>query len=103
MYAQWRQGPEGEHIYTLFVSIDVLEHKVKPRKGLHMGWCSELAEVSLLLASQPTEDIHAVDLEYTHWTKIAGRLPNLKTLNPSSPESHNRFATLLANEAGLEQ
>ena len=53
-YSQWGQGTEGEYICTLFVSIDVPEHKVKPRKGLHMGWRREPREISSLLTSQMT-------------------------------------------------
>jgi hypothetical protein len=36
-FAQWGQGVEGEHICTLFVSIDAPEHKIKPRKGFLLG------------------------------------------------------------------
>ena len=31
-FAQWRQGTDGEHICTLFVSIDVPEQKVKTKE-----------------------------------------------------------------------
>ena len=101
-YAQWGQGTDGECICTLFVSIDVPEQKVKPRKGLHMSWRKEPTEVSNILAERVTEEIQAVAPDYTHWKKMAGRLPE-KTTEHAPPESHNRFASLLESEAALEQ
>ena len=100
-YAQWKQGSDGEFICTLFLSIDVPEQKVKPRKGLHLTWRKEPPEVSTLLAERETDEIQAVDPDYPHWTKMAGRLPE-KTTEPAPPESHNRFASLLESEAALE-
>ena len=102
-FAQWGPGADGEHICTLFVSIEVPEHKIKPRKGFQMGWRREPPEISPTLATLMTDEIQSVDPNHTHWTRMARRLPNMKTSEQSSPESHNRFATLLENEAALEQ
>ena len=102
-FAQWKQGADGEHICTLFVSIDVPEQKVKPRKGNQMGWRRESREVSQILATLKSEEIQPFESDYTQWTKMARRLPNSKTFEQSSPESHNRFATLLENEVEHEQ
>jgi hypothetical protein len=60
-YAQWAQGTEGESICTLYVSIDVPEQKVKPRKGNTLSWRKEPVEISLLHTSKITEDIQAVE------------------------------------------
>ena len=100
-YAQWRQGPDGENICTLFVSIDALEQKVKPRKGLHLSWRKEPPEISTLLAERAKDDIQMVDPDFPHWKKMAGRLPG-KSNEQAPPESHNRFASLLENEVALE-
>ena len=97
-YAHWGQGADGEHICTLYVSIDTPEHKVKPRKGFALGWRREPVEISSLRASQTTEDIQIVDADLTSWQRMAGRLPNMKTVDHPPPESHNRFASLLEEE-----
>ena len=64
-YAQWGQGTKGESICTLYVSIDVPEQKVKPRKGNNMSWRKEPVEVSLIRASPNTEDMQPVEPENT--------------------------------------
>ena len=97
-YAQWTYGTEGESVCTLYVSIDVLEQKVKPRKGNNMGWRKEPMEVSTIRASQLIEDIHLIEAEQTLWQSMAGLLPTLKATDQAPPESHNRFATLLEDE-----
>ena len=102
-YAQWGQGTEGEFICTLYVSIDVPEQKVKPRKGHNMGWRKEPLEVSKTRTSQLTEGIHLIDAEQSLWQLMAGKLPNLKAVEQTPPESHNRFATLLEDAAVIVQ
>lgn len=102
-YAQWGQKEEGESICTLYVSIDVLEQKVKPRKGNHMGWRKEPVDVSLLRTSQATEEIQLVEPDNPLWQRMAGRLPLTQAKEHMSPESHNRFATLLEKEATSDQ
>ena len=102
-YAQWGQGAEGEHICTLYASIDVLEQKVNPRKGNNMGWRREPVEISSTLVSHTTEEIHFVESHHTLWQRMAGRLPSLKDIDSPPPESHNRFATLLDEEASSDQ
>lgn len=97
-FAQWGSGAEGEHICTLFVSIDTPEHKVKPRKGFQLGWRKEPEEISTLLASPGTEDIQIIDSDQLLWQKMAGKLPSMKSAD-HPPESHNRFASLLGDEA----
>lgn len=101
-YAHWGQGAEGEQICTLFVSIDVPEHKVKPKKGFQLGWRKEPVEISSILASQGTEDIQMIDSDHLIWLKMAGKLPN-KTADQHPPELHNRFASLLDDEVTSEQ
>ena len=102
-YAQWGQGTEGELICTLYVSIDVPEQKVKPRKGHNMCWRKEPLEVSKTRTSQLTEGIHLIDAEQPFWQLMAGTLPNLKAIEQSPPEFHNRFASLLEDEAATVQ
>lgn len=102
-YAQWEQGAEGEYVCTLYVSIDVPEHKVKPRKGNNVGWRREPVEISATLASNNTVDIQVVESENSLWKSMAGRLSSLKNVDPSPPEFHNRFATLLDEEASSDQ
>ena len=97
-YAQWSPGTEGEYLCTLYVSIDVLEHKVKPRKGYHLGWRKEPVAISEVRKLPTTEEIHLVAPEHTLWQLMAGRLPNKKADEQAPPESHNRFATLLEDE-----
>ena len=99
-YAHWDQGAEGEHICTLFVSIDAPEHKIKPRKGFQWGWRKEPVEVTLILASTNTEEIQVIKADHSHWQRMAGRLP-LQTFEQPPPESHNRFASLLEDVAAL--
>ena len=102
-YAQWDHGAEGEHICTLFVSIDAPEHKIKPRKGLQLGWRKEPVEISSMLASQGTEAIQVIESNCFSWQRMAGRLPNMKNNDRHPPESHNRFASLLDEEPALVQ
>ena len=102
-YAQWGQGTEGESICTLYVSIDVPEQKVKPRKGHTMSWRREPRDVSILRTSQGTEDIQPVASDNTVWPRMAGRLPPNQTKEYAPPESHNRFSALLADEAPSDQ
>ena len=102
-YAQWGLGTEGEVICTLYVSIDVPEQKVKPRKGQHMGWRKEPVAISEVRNSLTTEEIHLVSPEHTLWQLMAGRLPGKKATEQAPPESHNRFATLLEDEVNSEQ
>lgn len=101
-YAQWGQGAEGEHICTMFVSIDVPEHKVKPRKGFQLGWRKEPVEISAILASQGSEDIQTIDPDQHVWQKMAGKLTHKNSDQPP-PESHNRFASLLDDEVTSNQ
>lgn len=101
-YAQWGQE-EGECICTLYVSIDVPEQKVKPRKGNNMGWRREPMEVTIICTSHMTEDIQVVAADLTLWQVMVGRLPILKTMEQMPPESHNRFASLLEEEAAEDQ
>ena len=101
-YAQWGKGEDGEYICTLFVSVDVPKHKVKPRKGVNMGWRREPTEVSIVLTSTTTEEIQVVEPNHTLWKKMAGRLP-MTTTELSAPESHNRFVALLESEVVSEQ
>jgi hypothetical protein len=98
-YAQWGQGEDGESICTLYVSIDVPEQKVKPRK---VGWRKEHGEISLVRSLQITEEIQLVEQDNPQWLKMAGRLP-MQTKEQMPPESHNRFATLLEEEASSAQ
>ena len=100
-FAQWTYGTEGESICTLYVSIDVPEQKVKPRKGNNMGWRKEPLEVSALRASQQFENIQLIASEQTLWQSMAGLLPKTKATDQTPPESHNRFATLLEEEVVL--
>ena len=97
-FVQWGQGVEGEYICTLYVSIDAPEHKIKPRKGLHMGWRREPVEISQILNTPVTDEIQVFESDHTHWQKMAGRLPQSKANEQFAPESHNRFATLLDDE-----
>ena len=101
-YAEWGQGGEGEHICTLYVTIDVAEHKVKSRKENNMGWRREPVEISLTLASQNTEDIQVFESDNSLWQMMADMLPSSKN-TASPPEFHNRFATLLDEEASSDQ
>ena len=102
-YAQWGQGLEGESVCTLYVSVDVLEQKIKPRKGNNLGWRKEPVEVSRLRTLPPTEDIHAVEPDSTLWQKMAGRLPSKQAKEQMPPETHNRFASLLSEEDTSDQ
>ena len=102
-YAQWGQEVEGDAICTLYVSIDVPEQKVKPRKGNNLSWRKEPRAVSLIRTSQLTEDIQPVDPDNTLWQQMAGRLPLKPTKEHMPPESHNRFASLLADEEISDQ
>lgn len=102
-YAHWGYGADGEHICTFFVSIDAPEHKIKPRKGFHLGWRKEPVEVSSILTTQGSEDIQVVDTDHYIWQRMAGRLPSTKNTDQHPPESHNRFASLLEEEAASDQ
>ena len=97
-YAQWGSGAEGEATCTLYVSIDVPEQKVKPRKGYHMGWRKEPVAISEMRNGSTTEEIHPVAPDHTLWQLMAGKLPSKKATEQAPPESHNRFATLLEDE-----
>lgn len=98
-YAQWTLGVEG-HLCTLYVSIDVLEQMVKPRKGINLGWCREPAEITVILKAQVTDAIQVVADE--HWKKMAGRLSDKDEDDQAPPESHNRFSTLLDEDSSLD-
>lgn len=102
-YAQWEKGQEGEYICTLYASIDVPEQKVKPRKGNNLGWRKEPADVSLARTRQHSEEIHLVDPNHNYWQHMAGRIPTLRVHKQTPPESHNRFATIVEEEATLDQ
>ena len=91
-YAQWTLGGEG-HLCTLYVSIDVPEQMVKPRKGINLGWRREPAEITTILKAQVTKAIQVVTDE--HWKKMAGRFSGKDEDDHAPPESHNRFSTLL--------
>jgi hypothetical protein len=101
-FAKWGAGTEGEHICTLFVSIDTPEHKVKPRKGFQLGWRREPEEISVILTTLGTEDIQIIDSTHLLWQKMAGKLPNVRSVD-HPPEAHNRFASLLGDETPLDQ
>lgn len=102
-YAQWGPGAEGEYICTLYVSIDVPEQKVKPRKSHSMSWRKKPEEVSIARMLPVTEDIQPIATDLTTWQTMAGRLPGKKANEQTPPESHNRFATLLEDEANSDR
>jgi exonuclease III len=56
-YSTWSNTSEGEHICTLYISIDVPESKIKIRKGKNFGWHPIPNIIQALLQEHPTEDI----------------------------------------------
>jgi hypothetical protein len=85
------------------VSIHVPEQKVKPRKGHNLSWRREPVEVSHIRTAKLTEEIQSVEADNPLWLKMAGRLPPKQTKECMPPESHNRFASLLADEDITDQ
>jgi hypothetical protein len=63
---------EGDHIYTLFVDIAVLETKVKIWKGKDFGWRRVPETICELFVGQPSKELQDVEITTVQWQGMAG-------------------------------
>ena len=90
-FASWEEGPEGEHTCTLFVSVSVIDQRVKPRKGQNFRWQQVPGVIRDQLTTH-TADTIIPATEHTHWYTMAGKpQDNSKThvQEPSSTATSN--------------
>lgn len=98
--ANWTVNTLGEHTYTLYVCIAVLEAKVKIRKERDFGWKKILGEIKELLTTIPLDLIHESTTHENQWQEMAGhRELTFKQTQILETTSPNRFAVLSDEEA----
>ena len=85
-FANWVEDAEGEHTCTLFVSVAVLDSKVKPRKGQNFQWQLIPVAIRAQIAGKSSETITLVDEQ--QWSSMIGK-PQLNSM----VKQPNRSAT----------
>lgn len=94
-FASWEGDSEGDHICTLYVSVQVQETKIKPRKGQNFGWHKVPAPIWERITSHNSTQIADSEGERSYWQQMIG-IPrrSLNKPNPFTGPQQNRFSIL---------
>ena len=98
-FSHWEVDTEEEHICTLYVSVQVQDTKIKPRKGQNFGWRKVPTQILEMLTSHNSTRIEDSDNERSHWQQMIGtprRSSNKPTTSTGLPQ--NRFSVLTEDD-----
>lgn len=103
-FGGWTEDSEGEHTCTLFVSVAVLESKVKPRKGHNYKWRPVPVTLREQIIAHTPDTIASTEDRHRQWFQMTGKpFPTVINQNhtaTSNTEASSSSAALLpaANE-----
>jgi hypothetical protein len=94
-FANWEGDSDGEHTCTLYVTVQVQETKIKPRKGQNFGWRKVPTKIWERITSHNSTKIEDSEAERTHWQQMIG-VPRRSSTKPntSTGPPQNRFSVL---------
>lgn len=94
-FSQWTLSTTGEQICTLFVSVEVLESKLKLRKGKKLGWLEIPAEIQTILNLPHTEEIQEAGEQGLSLMEMTGHKDEASAaIKLFTTATHNPFSIL---------